>query len=219
MRWADLDLDQAQWRIPVTKNGQLHNVPLVPEAVSILRGRLEKTPDDEPFVFPSEREESRLGHMSGERRAWLRILDRDELAQLRRRIEAAGRHFELEPGEMLGNALQRARRVARQLRVKTDDARLEDIRIHDLRRTLGSWQARTGASMVIIGKSLGHKSQQATAVYARLDLDPIRESMERATSAMLLAAGAKASASVDQMKDRRARSRRHSRKAYVAAIR
>ena len=157
--------------------------------------------------------------MSGERRAWLRILDRDELAQLRRRIEAAGRHFELEPGEMLGNALQRARRVARQLRVKTDDARLEDIRIHDLRRTLGSWQARTGASMVIIGKSLGHKSQQATAVYARLDLDPIRESMERATSAMLLAAGAKASASVDQMKDRRARSRRHSRKAYVAAIR
>ena len=74
------------------------------------------------------------------------------------------------------------------------------MRIHDLRRTLGSWQARTGTSMVIIGKSLRHKSHQATAVYARLDLDPVRESMERATSAILVAAGAKPAADVTDMK-------------------
>lgn len=66
-----------------------------------------------------------------------------------------------------------------------------DLRIHDLRRTLGSWQARTGASLAIIGKSLNHKSIQSTAIYARLDLDPVRESVERATSAMLTAAGLK----------------------------
>lgn len=36
---------------------------------------------------------------------------------------------------------------------------MTDLRIHDLRRTLGSWQAKTGASMAaIIGKSLNHKS-------------------------------------------------------------
>jgi len=46
------------------------------------------------------------------------------------------------------------------------------VTLHDLRRTLGSWQARTGASLAIIGKSLNHKSQQATAIYARLDLGP-----------------------------------------------
>ena len=51
------------------------------------------------------------------------------------------------------------------LKINTDGARIEDMRIHDLRRTLGSWQARTGASIVVIGKSLGHKSHQATAVY------------------------------------------------------
>lgn len=68
-------------------------------------------------------------------------------------------------------------------------AGIADLRIHDLRRTLGSWQARTGASLAIIGKSLNHKSPQATAIYARLDLDPVRASVEKATKAMLEAAG------------------------------
>lgn len=68
-------------------------------------------------------------------------------------------------------------------------ANIADLRIHDLRRTLGSWQARTGASLAIIGKSLNHKSPQATAIYARLDLDPVRASVEKATKAMLNAAG------------------------------
>lgn len=35
-----------------------------------------------------------------------------------------------------------------------------------LRRTLGSWQTRASASLSFIGKSLGHKSQQATAIDA-----------------------------------------------------
>lgn len=61
--------------------------------------------------------------------------------------------------------------------------------LHDLRRTLGSWQARTGASMAIIGKSLNHKSQQATAIYARLDLDPVRQAVNTATAAIFAAAG------------------------------
>ena len=64
-------------------------------------------------------------------------------------------------------------------------AGLKDLRLHDLRRTLGSWQAATGANSYVIGKSLGHKTQQATAIYARLNLDPVRESVERATSLML----------------------------------
>lgn len=71
------------------------------------------------------------------------------------------------------------------------NAELDDLRIHDLRRTLGSWQAKTGASLTVIGKSLNHKTHQATAIYARLDLDPVRKSVNTATSAMLRAAGLK----------------------------
>lgn len=70
-------------------------------------------------------------------------------------------------------------------------AGIADLRLHDLRRTLGSWQAKTGASLAIIGKSLNHKNQSTTAIYARLDLDPVRQSVNTATSAMMAAAGVK----------------------------
>ncbi len=76
------------------------------------------------------------------------------------------------------------------------------VTLHDLRRTLGSWQARTGASMAIIGKSLNHKSQQATAIYARLDLDPVRASVNTATAAMMEAGGMKEVAEVMQLPKR-----------------
>ena len=38
---------------------------------------------------------------------------------------------------------------------------------------------------------LNHKSPQATAIYARFDLGPIRSSFEKATQAMLVTAGLK----------------------------
>lgn len=82
-------------------------------------------------------------------------------------------------------------------------AGIEGLRIHDLRRTLGSWQAKQGASLVIIGKSLNHKTPSTTAIYARLDLDPVRESVNRATSAMLSAAGLKSGAEVVALKTKR----------------
>jgi len=68
--------------------------------------------------------------------------------------------------------------------------------LHDLRRTLGSWQAKTGASLAIIGKSLNHKNIQSTMIYARLDLDPVRASVNTATAAMMEAAGLKQPAEV-----------------------
>jgi integrase len=66
-------------------------------------------------------------------------------------------------------------------------AGIQNLRLHDLRRTLGSWQAGRGISLPIIGKSLGHKSVQATAIYAQLDLQPVREAVGAATRAMIAA--------------------------------
>ena len=64
-------------------------------------------------------------------------------------------------------------------------AGIENLRLHDLRRTLGSYQAISGASLAIIGKSLGHKSPAATQIYARLSVDPVRDSMQKTTDKML----------------------------------
>lgn len=196
MRWPDLDLDRGEWAIPMTKNGEPQRLPLVPEAVSILKARQEASAERAEYVFPAARADSKHGHMSGESKAWRRVLDRDELTQLRERIAKAGANADLRGSEHLAHALLRLRETAKRLKIDTQGVRLDDIRIHDLRRTMGSWQARTGASMVIIGKSLGHKSHQSTAVYARLDLDPVRAAMETATSAMLEAARQKPTAEV-----------------------
>lgn len=73
------------------------------------------------------------------------------------------------------------------------DAELGDLRIHDLRRTLGSWQATNGVSMLVIGKGLGHAAgSKATSVYARLQMEPVRIAITDATTAILAAGAAKA---------------------------
>jgi integrase len=116
----------------------------------------------------------------------------------RKPVEATGYVF---PGPGKTGHLEEPRKGWERILAR---AGIEDLRIHDLRRTLGSWQAKTGASLSIIGKSLNHKSPNTTAIYARLDLDPVRESVERAINAMLAAAGLKPAAEVVDLKSNRA---------------
>lgn len=77
-----------------------------------------------------------------------------------------------------------------------DRAGIQNLRLHDLRRTLGSWQAARGSSLAIIGKSLGHRSVAATLIYSRLNLDPVRESVNGAVDDLLEAAGQKFQADI-----------------------
>lgn len=140
MRWADVDMDAATWRIRAAdaKAGEEMLIPLTPEAMAVLKLRHEEHAASSPWVFPAD---SKTGHYQEPKRAW---------ATLQRR------------------------------------AGLEDLRIHDLRRTMGSWLVRTGANTAINAKALGHKSLQAAAVYQRIaDTDPVREAMVRATKAIM----------------------------------
>jgi integrase len=69
-------------------------------------------------------------------------------------------------------------------------AGVPDVRIHDLRRTLGSWLAQQGFRLPMIGAALNHASPASTAVYARLALGPVRAMLEANAELMLKAAGA-----------------------------
>ena len=64
-------------------------------------------------------------------------------------------------------------------------AGLDDVRIHDLRRTLGSWLAAKGCSLTLIGKALNHSNLATTQVYARLNLDPVRHALDENAQRML----------------------------------
>ena len=204
MRWTDIDEDRAVWKIPAAtaKAGEAIDVALVPEAVGILaarRTRADFAKDPSPFVFPAP---STSGHMTPPKKRWAALVDRIELTELTARINADADAFEWknDSTESLERAVVRARALAKKMKIDRTGARLADLRLHDLRRSLGSWQTILGTSLTIVGKSLGHKSPSATAVYARLDIDPVRASVERATSAMLIAAGVKQSAVVKAAK-------------------
>ena len=136
MRWADVSLIDAVWRIPETKNGRPITIPLLDAELEILARRQAKYPGE--WVFPGN---GKTGHLVEPKKAWRAIL------------KAAGITF----GE---------------------------IRIHDLRRTLGSFMVDTGASLPMIGKALGHKSHGSTSIYARLALDPLREAKAKAHAEM-----------------------------------
>lgn len=64
-------------------------------------------------------------------------------------------------------------------------AGIEDFRIHDIRRTFGSYQAMMGAGEFVLGKALGDKTLAAVRVYARMNLDPARNSMQNAINLLL----------------------------------
>jgi integrase len=66
-----------------------------------------------------------------------------------------------------------------------EKAELKGVRIHDLRRTMGSWMAESGASLLVIGKALGHQDSKTTQIYAHLGSDPVRVGMGAAVNRML----------------------------------
>jgi integrase len=64
-------------------------------------------------------------------------------------------------------------------------ARLERLRVHDLRHSHASIGAGAGLSLPIIGKLLGHSQSATTQRYAHLSADPVREASERIGSVIV----------------------------------
>jgi integrase len=68
-------------------------------------------------------------------------------------------------------------------------AKLQGVRLHDLRHTHASIGAGAGLGLPIIGKLLGHKHADTTARYAHLDADPLRRASDRIGSEIAAALG------------------------------
>jgi site-specific recombinase XerD len=63
-------------------------------------------------------------------------------------------------------------------------AKLDDVRLHDLRHSFASVTASSGGSLLLIGKLLGHRDTATTAKYAHLFDDPIRDAADRASATL-----------------------------------
>lgn len=127
-KWEDFDFNRNELRLPKTKSGKTHYVPLSGPAIKILK----KLPQisGNPYTFPGARK---------------------------------------------GRPLVNIDKIWRKARKK---AEVEDLRLHDLRRTVGSWMAQSGSSLHLIGKVLNHSHVKTTKVYARLAQDQAKEALD-----------------------------------------
>ncbi len=110
-----------------------------------------------------------------------------------KRQETAGTSPWVFPGRRHGKHIQDPYKPWRAL---LEASGLKDLRPHDLRRTMGSWETATGANLQVVGKTLGHASLASTQVYARLNLDPVKAAVNKAVEAIEAARDRKADMSV-----------------------
>ena len=68
-------------------------------------------------------------------------------------------------------------------------AKLDGVRLHDLRHTHASYGAGLGLGLPIIGKLLGHTQASTTQRYAHLDNDPLRRASNRTGGKLAQAMG------------------------------
>lgn len=175
LRWRDIDFDRLEIRLGDTKAGRSHTVPLSTAAEAILR-ELPRGIGN-AYVFPGEDPRKPLVNIA---KPWRRIRARfwllgnpDRAAVLRARAEAdvARRSKHADKGP---EAIE-----ARLIALAQEEAKgEEDVRLHDLRRTVGSWLATAGASLPLIGKVLNHSNASTTQIYARLAEDAARAALE-----------------------------------------
>jgi len=145
MRWADIDLENAVWRIPDTKNDTAQTILLTGPELEIVQRRFDNRRTFE-YVFPGTG--TKIPHLADPKKGWQRILKR---------------------------------------------ARIKDLHLHDLRRTLGSYMAMTGASLSVIGNTLNHKDVSTTRkVYAHSAHEAERTAREVAHKKMFEKAEANA---------------------------
>jgi integrase len=74
-------------------------------------------------------------------------------------------------GEKQGQHLVNLEKPWRRIRKA---AKLDDVRLHDLRHSFASVAASGGQSLIVIGKMLGHSQPATTARYAHLADDPVK---------------------------------------------
>ncbi len=191
MRWNEIDMDLKKWRIPDTKNGEPVTIPLIPQAIDILKRR--KALTNSPWVFEGE---GNKGHFADPKKPWDRIRQRATLALWKQNPKLEDFiddvKYRLKSKDNYGfTILKLFNTVQKEAAEKGIELPigLIDVRLHDLRRTFGSYQAITGASLHIIGETLGHKNAATTAVYARLHDDPTRAAIEKGVGMMFQSFG------------------------------
>jgi integrase len=137
-KWADIDMANKVWCLPVTKSKRSHYIPISQKAIALLSNLPRE--EGNPYVIVGAHTGKPMNNID---KAWRRV---------------------------------RAR------------AGLDDVRVHDLRRTAGSHLAQDGAPLHLIGKILNHRDPSTTAIYAHFQQTHERAALDRHADRLFAAA-------------------------------
>ncbi len=173
-KWKDVDWDRGVLRLPETKSGEEQDAVLNAPALTILRSipRL----DGNPYILPGSKPR---GHFTNIDRPWRRI-------RARASVDLWQHSQDRQVSDLIERLSRESGRVPNAEEVeaaaKREDVELPtgllDARLHDLRRTVGSWMSQASIDLNTIKEALRHSSISTTLTYARLGADPARQAME-----------------------------------------
>ena len=172
-----IDWNRRKMRLPETKSGEEQELTLSAAALAIMQSlpAMEKN----PHLFPSSVGQGKPIHNVA--KSWERIRDRSTVA-----------YWDAN-GDLVARLRDEFGRDPTVAECRADDAELPggllDLRIHDLRRSTGSWMTADGVELNVIRTGLRHADIATTLTYARLGQDADREAFERHGQRILEAAG------------------------------
>lgn len=218
-RWDHVDWDRAELKLPDTKAGRVHYIPLSGPALALLRA-IPRT-EGNPFILvgrgprkaPADGK-APPAHLVNISKPWNRVREAATLSRWREDPGSAAlierltaeracyRSKHAPRGYALLPSVAEIRAAAATERVELPPA-IDDVRLHDLRRTVGSWLAQAGNSLHLIGRVLNHSNTATTAVYARFGEDSVRAALEQHGARIMGAAGLTPTADVSEIKTKR----------------
>lgn len=181
-KWEDINWERKELRLPETKAGRVHYIPLAEPALVLLRElpRVENC----PYILPSTKTDSHLVNIS---KPWRRVRDRATVKLWIDQPDGRVSRLVHELQKGLGRSP-----TCKEVEAAADfdlPRGLQDVRLHDLRRTVGSWLAQAGNSLHLIGRVLNHSSTNTTAIYARFGEDHVRQAMDQHATRIMGIAG------------------------------
>lgn len=219
-RWDHVDWDRAELKLPDTKAGRVHYIPLSGPALALLRA-IPRT-EGNPFILvgrgprkaTAEEKAQAPAHLVNIEKPWARVKTAATLSAWREDARAAAlierltaertrtRSKHTAKDYSPAPTLAEIRAAAAAEGVELPPA-IDDVRLHDLRRTVGSWLAQAGNSLHLIGRVLNHSNTSTTAVYARFGEDSVRAALEQHGARIMGAAGLTPTADVREIPTKR----------------
>ena len=183
-RRTDVDWKTGQLRLEITKSGEEQYLTLSGPAMAILQSL--PAQEKNPYLFCGKKSRQHLVNID---KPWRRVRDRATVAYWadQKDDKALRALVRIIQKNSATPSIAEVRKAAAKEGIELS-AGMTDIRVHDLRRTAGSWMSQASVDLNVIKEGLRHANISTTLSYARLGQDPAREAFEEHGQRVMAAA-------------------------------